>query len=100
MPVALVACAMLIVSCTSGDPTVRGVVIDVQGDLVVIDRFTILTESGEQIELEPAPDARFHDGAPLSHLNEHLRNGELIEVTYQVLADGTRAALTVEDVDG
>ena len=92
--------AVFLGSCSSADPTIRGVVIDVQGDLLDIERFTVLTPDGDRVELNPAPDVRFHDGAPLSHLNEHLRNGDPVEVTYRELDDGTKAAVGVEDVSG
>ena len=94
----LLAVAALASSCSPTDPSIRGVVVDVQGDLVDVDRFTVVTTDGDRMDFVPAPDVRFHDGAPLSHLTEHLRNGEPIEVTYRTLDDGTLAAMRVEDV--
>lgn len=98
--VAVIALVLTVVAaaCGAADTSVRGIVVDVQGDLTTIDRFTVLTEAGERIDFEPAPDVRFHDGAPLSHLNEHLRTGSPVEVTFRMLDDGTRAATGVEDV--
>jgi len=98
--VALVSIAILLPGCSSADPTIRGIVIDVQGDLIEVDRFTVLTPDGDRLEMVPAPDVRFHDGAPLSHLSEHLRSGDPIEVVYRELDDGTLAAMRVEDVSG
>jgi hypothetical protein len=84
----------------SGDQVERGIVVDVVvgGDVTSIERFVLLTADGERLELEPAPDVRFHDGAPLSHLTEHLRNSDPIEVRYRQLEDGTLAVVRVEDV--
>jgi hypothetical protein len=96
--VGLISLAILTAACSSTDPTIRGIVIDVQGDLIVIDQFTVLTPDGDRLELVPAPDVRFHDGAPLSHLSEHLRSGDPIEVVYRELDDGTLTAMRVEDV--
>ena len=84
--------------CSAADPTIEGIVVDVQGDLTQVDRFTVLDSTGDLVTFVPAPDVRFHDGAPLSHLSEHLRNGEPIAVTYRELADGSLAAMRVEDV--
>jgi hypothetical protein len=95
---AAVLLVLIVAACGAANPTIRGIVVDVEGDLVDVERFTMVTEDGERLELEPAPDVRFHDGAPLSHLTEHLRNGSPIDVTYRVLDDGTLAALRVEDV--
>ncbi len=39
-------------------------------------------------------------GLLLSHLGEHLRSGEKVEVVYRELDDGTLTALSVEDVGG
>jgi hypothetical protein len=92
--------ALAVTACGSSDPTIKGIVVNVQGDLVQVAEFTVLDESGDLVDFVPAPDLRFHDGAPLSHLTEHLRNGDPIAITYRVLDDGTKAALRVEDVGG
>ena len=92
---------LLVAACGgSGDLVERGIVVDVVtgGDVTSVERFVVLTPDGERFEFEPAPDVRFHDGAPLSHLTEHLRNSDPVEVRYRELDDGTLAALRVEDV--
>jgi hypothetical protein len=75
-------------------------VIDVEGDLLTVDRFVVVTSEGERLVLVPAPSVRFHDGAPLSHLTEHLRSGQAIEVRYRRLDDGTLSALRIDDLSG
>ena len=98
--VAVLLLSAAVAGCGSSDPTIKGVVVNVQGDLVEVAEFTVLDESGDLVDFVPAPDLRFHDGAPLSHLTEHLRNGDPVAITYRVLDDGTKAALRVEDVGG
>ncbi len=95
--VSLVA-ALILSACGGGDPVEVGIVIELDGDLNRITAFVLVNADGERFTFEPAPDVRFHDGAPLSHLADHLRAGTRIEVTYRQLEDGTLAALRVEDV--
>ena len=59
-----------------------GVVVAVDGSLQGIDRFTVLDSSGIETVFEPGPEATFGDEGPLSHLFDHLRNGEPVHVEY------------------
>lgn len=86
---------LLLVAC-SGQETVRGVVVDVQGDLQTVERFTLLTEEGEQLEFVPGTGLRF-DGGPLSHLRQHMVSGEPVRVRYE---SESGALVVVEVSDG
>lgn len=85
-------------ACGGGDSVVEGVVVGVDGDLSGVEAFSIRTAGGDVFVFVPAPGIRFHDEAPLSHLTDHLISGELIEIEYETLDDGTLVALRVEDV--
>ncbi|MGH8912286.1 MAG: hypothetical protein ACRDVD_07215 [Acidimicrobiia bacterium] len=85
---------ILIVACspqTSG--TMRGVVVEVGGELAAIEDFTVLVE-GEPVKFLPTPDGDY--AFPLSHLQEHLRTGEPVLVGWETV-DGTRLATSIED---
>jgi hypothetical protein len=41
--------------------------------------------------------ATFGDGAPLSHLSEHIRSGVPVVVAYTRIEDGTLVAVAVDD---
>lgn len=85
--VAAAALALLLGACGgAGSQSQIGVVIAVDGDLTHVASFTLRTPAGEDLVLVPAPDARF-DGAPLSHLIEHLRSGEPVRVVYRTEDD-------------
>ncbi len=73
---------------------VEGTVIEVEGGLSGVDWFVLRTPEGD-VRFEPSPDALF-DGGPMSHLTDHLRSGEPVEVRYEVV-DGTALALEVVD---
>lgn len=84
-------------STTVAEPgEVEGVVIAVEGGLQVIDSFTILIGSGEQMTFDPAPGLLF-GGGPLSHLRDHLADGAPVYVIYTVEPDGTNVAIEVGD---
>ena len=75
---------------------VEGVVVDVQGDLSTVDAFVLVTAEGDRLTFVPAREATFHGGAPLTHLDDHLRSGAPIAVTYRD-QDGTLVATEVDD---
>ena len=84
-------------ACGGDEERVRGIVVDVQGDLSGVASFTIVTREGERVAFVPAPDlTRFDHGAPLTHLAEHLQTGDPVQVTY-VEEDGVVQAVMVED---
>ncbi len=58
--------------------TIRGVVLEVNGDLTSIESFVVRTDDGEVLEVRPAPDGDFR--FPLPHLRDHLRTSEPILV--------------------
>jgi hypothetical protein len=89
--------ALLMASCGGGTSTVEGIVVEVNGDLSAVADFTIVTSDSGRLRLVPAPDLRFADGTPLSHLGEHVRSGDPVAVTYEELADGTLSATRVDD---
>jgi hypothetical protein len=92
-----VAGALLVASCGGGTTTVEGIVVEVNGDLSTVADFTVVTPDSDRVRLVPAPDLRFADGTPLSHLGEHVRSGDPVAVTYEELADGTLSATRVDD---
>ncbi len=91
---------LLMVSCSgTDDATATGVVIDVQGDLTVVDRFTIRLPDGTDQVVEPAPGVLFHGDTAMGHIRDHLRSGGPVFIRYEVLDDGTWVALEVTDAD-
>ena len=95
---AVVAGLWLLAASCSGTETeeVTGVVVDVTGDIVTVDRFAIQTAGGDLLELVVAPGVVFSDGAPIGHLSEHLQTGAPVVVRYEVLDDGS---LVVQEID-
>jgi hypothetical protein len=97
---AVLATAFLLVlaSCAGPEQKVRGVVADVTGDLIRVERFTVVDSEGDRFEFVPAEGLiAFEHGAPLSHLVEHRRTGQIVEVVYSVADDGTLVAERVDD---
>jgi hypothetical protein len=92
------ALVTLLLAACSGTTRVEGRVVDVRGDLTSVDRFTVLTDDGEELVLEPDPFGRFP--FPLPHLREHLVSGNPIVVDYRPADDGTLIAVAVDDADG
>jgi len=93
----LAAGLVVVVACAGPQDRVDGVVVAVDGDLDGVVSFEIVTTTGERLGF--VPDAEldsFVDGAPLSHLNEHLRTGVRVRVTYED-RDGTLVAVAVAD---
>ena len=89
----LLALGLVAAACGSDSGTVRGVVIDVTGDLEAITEFTVLVE-GDPIVFFPSPAGDY--AFPLSHLHDHLRSGESVLVGYEVV-DGRRVATFLDD---
>jgi hypothetical protein len=88
---------MILMGCGGGDPVVTGVVVGVDGDLTAVNSFEVRSSDGDLLVFVPAPGIRFHDSAPLSHLTDHLVSGEVIEIEYETLNDGTLVATRVGD---
>lgn len=70
-----------------------GVVIAVEGTLNQVTSFTLLVE-GDELTFQPVPDGDYP--YPLSHLREHLRDGNPILVTWE-RSDGVLRALALAD---
>ena len=80
-----------------GTKDVRGIVVDMDGDLVAVSRFMVRTDEGDVIEFVPGPNVTFDDGTPLSHLREHQRELSPVIVSYQEADDGRLVVVGVED---
>ena len=94
------AIALLLVvaaACGASSKDVRGIVVDVDGDLLEVRSFTVRTEDGETLRFTPAAGAAFEDGTPLSHLTEHLREVSPVVVTYEEAEYASLVATVVED---
>lgn len=87
---------LLVVGCSGGLESVRGTITEVDGDLVAVKSFTIRSTGGETLVFEPAEGLLFGTG-PLTHLSDHLRSGEPVDVTYKT--EGNRLIAT-EVADG
>ena len=70
-----------------------GVVVAVEGNLNQVTSFTLLVE-GDELTFQPVPDGDYP--YPLSHLREHLRDGNPIVVTWE-RSDGVLRALALAD---
>jgi hypothetical protein len=95
----VVAGLWLVAASCSGTATeeATGVVVDVTGDIVTVERFAIQTAAGDVLELEVAPGVVFTDGAPIGHLSEHLQTGAPVAVRYEVLDDGSQVVVEIND---
>ena len=67
--------------------------VDVVGDLTVVESFDVLVE-GSEWRFLPVEDGDY--AFPLVHLREHQLTGDPVLVGWE-LRDGTRYALSVED---
>lgn len=76
---------------TSG--TMKGIVVDVTGDLTTVEEFTLLVE-GDRVRFVPSPGGEF--AFPLPHLRDHLRSGDPVLVGWE-LVDGIRVATFLDD---
>ncbi len=74
-----------------------GVVIDMMGDLTTVEEFVVRLPDGTDQVIEPAPGVRFHGGASIGHLRDHLRSGAPVVIYYETLDDGRWIALEVDD---
>ena len=92
---ALAIVGILLASCAGSGTTVIGSIIEVSGDLVQVDSFTVLSE-GVAHTFIPEEGGAF--SIPLPHLRDHLRSAEAVEVTF-FEADGVLIASDVTDVD-
>ena len=88
-----------VAGCGDSDPgpeTVRGVVLEIEGDLTSVESFVIRTDSGDLLEVAPAPDGDFR--FPLPHLHDHRRTSAPILVELDRTVDPPRA-IAIQDAD-
>ena len=79
-----------------GVEQVRGVVLEVDGDLTSVESFLLRTDEGEVLRVVPAPDGDFR--FPLPHLHDHLRTSEPLLVELDRSHDPPRAT-AIRDAD-
>ncbi len=91
---ALAIVGTLLASCAGSGTTVIGSIIEVSGDLVQVDSFTVLSEGVAHTFIPE--EGGF--SIPLPHLRDHLRSGEAVEVVF-VEVDGVLIASDVVDAD-
>lgn len=95
--VGVLVAVVVAAGCSGGDQRVTGVVLGVDGDLLSVRSFEVLTESGRRLTFAPGPELHsFPDGTPLTHLAEHFQTGAPVRVTYRV-EGGVNLAVVVED---
>ncbi len=89
--------AVLAAACSGPQQSVQGVVVAVDGGLSEVDGFELVADTGERLAFvtDPALE-RFDDGAPLSHLSEHLRTGVPVRVVFEERA-GELVAVALAD---
>ena len=81
----LIALVVVLAACSSApSDAMRGIVVDVVGDLDTVESFTVLVD-GERVEFTPAADGEF--AFPLGHLRDHLRSGEPVVVGWELVDD-------------
>jgi hypothetical protein len=95
-----VVLAVALAACAVGERRVTGTVVAVEGDLTTVTSFDMQTESGVMRFVPGSELTRFADdggeGAPLTHLRDHLRDGRPVAVTFRV-EGGVNVAIRVAD---
>ncbi len=91
---------MILASCggqADSDPDeVRGIVVEVEGDLTSVEWFVLRTDDGETLRVVPAPDGDFR--FPLPHLHDHLRTSEPLIVSLDRSSDPP-VAIAIRDAN-
>lgn len=96
---AVLVFAVVLAGCSATPDSVRevvGVVTGVTGNLTDIESFVVLDSEGNSHLFEPA-DGMTVNGAPPSHLRDHLVSGETVRVFFHEGSSGTRIADDVMD---
>lgn len=96
---AVLVFAVVLAGCSATSDSVRevvGVVTGVTGNLTDIESFVVLDSEGNSHLFEPA-DGMTVNGAPPSHLRDHLVSGETVRVFFHEGSSGTRIADDVMD---
>ncbi len=91
--VRLVALMVALAACSAQSGVTTGVVTAVDGDLTTVRSFTVF-DDGELLTFVPVDDGDY--AFPLTHLTEHLREGDPIRVDWGMI-DGDRVALAIAD---
>lgn len=91
--------ALVVAGCGDsggGRETVRGVVLEVDGDLTSVESFVLRTDEGDILEVVPAPGGDFR--FPLAHLHDHRRTLEPVLVELDRSVDPPLAT-AIRDAD-
>ena len=96
---AVLGLVLIVASC--GDTSehreeVRGIVLEVEGNLASVESFLLRTDDGELLRVVPAPGGDFR--FPLPHLHDHLRTSEPLLVELDRSYDPPRAT-AIRDAD-
>lgn len=83
---------------SAGAESASGVVVAVDGDLTVINSFSVLLSDGSTLLLVPADGLLFDGSSPLSHVRDHLVSGAPVRVEYHT-AGGALVATAVGDAE-
>lgn len=91
----LLAASVVLAACSTsaGQAEGAGIVVDVQGEMDAIERFTVLLD-GERLTFETSPEGEY--AFPLGHLRDHLRSGEPVLVRWEEQGDRL-VAISVDD---
>lgn len=96
---AILGLVLIVAGCggPGEDPEeVRGIVLEVEGDLASVESFLLRTDDGEVLKVVPAPDGDFR--FPLPHLHDHRRTAEPVLVTLDRSYDPPLAT-AIQDAD-
>ncbi len=89
---------VVVAACgNGGGDSITGRVVEVDGDLLDVRSFVVLTADGDRRTFVPEAGLLFARGAPLSHLQDHVRDGAPVLVRFTERDDGTLVATSVED---
>ena len=96
---AFLGLVLIVAGCGGSDvdrEEVRGIVLEVEGDLASVASFLLRTDEGEVLRVVPAPDGDFR--FPLPHLHDHRRTGEPLLVELDRSYDPP-LAIAIQDAD-
>ena len=93
--IGIAAVVLAIAFRNSGPDAVTGVVVEVDGDLTSVASFVLRDADGAERRFVPESGIDF-DGAPISHIRDHLRSGDAVRVEYEE-REGSLVATAVTD---
>ena len=94
---AAVVAGALAQGCSSNENPVIGVVTDVSGNLAGVESFELRTPDGRELTVDVTDGLLFDGGPAISHLRDHLRSGEPIELEYATRPDGSLVVVAIRD---